>query len=83
MVLRTTFIVGYPGETEKDFQELCDFVEEYKFERMGTFTYSLEENTSSFELGNPVPEELKRERQSRLMEIQKEISAAKKSGTNR
>jgi ribosomal protein S12 methylthiotransferase len=77
LVLRTTFIVGYPGETEKDFQELCDFVEEYKFERMGTFTYSLEENTSSFELGNPVPEELKRERQSRLMEIQKEISAQK------
>ncbi len=77
LVLRTTFIVGYPGETEKDFQELCDFVEEYKFERMGTFTYSLEENTSSYELGNPVPEELKRERQSRLMEIQKEISAQK------
>jgi ribosomal protein S12 methylthiotransferase len=77
LVLRTTFIVGYPGETEKDFQELCDFVEEYKFERMGTFTYSLEENTSSYEFGNPVPEELKRERQSRLMEIQKEISAQK------
>jgi len=77
LVLRTTFIVGYPGETEKDFQELCDFVEEYKFERMGTFTYSLEENTSSFELGNPVPEELKKERQSRIMEIQKEISAQK------
>ncbi len=77
LVLRTTFIVGYPGETEKDFQELCDFVEEFKFERMGTFTYSQEENTGSFDLGDPVPEEVKKERQSRLMEIQKEISAEK------
>jgi ribosomal protein S12 methylthiotransferase len=77
LVLRTTFIVGYPGETEKDFQELCDFVEEFKFEKMGTFTYSLEENTESFKLGDPVPEELKKERQSKLMEIQKEISADK------
>jgi ribosomal protein S12 methylthiotransferase len=77
LVLRTTFIVGYPGETEKDFQELCDFVEEFKFEKMGTFTYSLEENTESFKLGDPVPEELKKERQNKLMEIQKEISADK------
>jgi ribosomal protein S12 methylthiotransferase len=77
LVLRTTFIVGYPGETEKDFQELCDFVEDYKFERMGTFTYSLEENTESFKLGDPVADEVKKERQSRLMEIQKEISAQK------
>lgn len=77
LVLRTTFIVGYPGETEKDFQELCNFVEEFKFEKMGTFTYSLEENTESFKLGDPVPEELKKERQSKLMEIQKEISADK------
>lgn len=77
LVLRTTFIVGYPGETEKEFQELCDFVEEYKFERMGTFTYSLEENTESFKLGDPVPFEVKKERQGRLMEIQREISAEK------
>ena len=75
LVLRTTFIVGYPGETEKDFQELYDFVEEFKFEKMGTFTYSQEENTGSYNLGDPVPDEVKRARQSRLMEIQREISA--------
>lgn len=74
LVLRTTFIVGYPGETEKEFQELCDFVREYKFERLGTFTYSQEENTFSYDLGDPVPDEVKKERQSRLMEIQHEIS---------
>ncbi|HSW56604.1 MAG TPA: 30S ribosomal protein S12 methylthiotransferase RimO [Ignavibacteriaceae bacterium] len=77
LVLRTTFIVGYPGETEKEFQKLCDFVEEFKFERMGTFTYSQEENTGSYDLGDPVPDEVKRARQSRLMEIQREISAEK------
>ncbi len=77
MVLRTTFIVGYPGETDKEFQELCDFVEEIKFEKMGTFTYSQEENTGSYNLGDPVPDEIKKARQSRLMEIQREISAEK------
>jgi len=79
LVLRTTFIVGYPGETEKDFQELCDFVEEFKFERMGTFTYSQEENTGSYDLGDPIPDEVKRTRQSRSMEIQRDISAEKNS----
>lgn len=77
LVLRTTFIVGYPGETEEDFMELCNFVEEFKFEKMGTFTYSQEENTGSYDLGDPVPDEVKRARQSRLMEIQREISAEK------
>jgi ribosomal protein S12 methylthiotransferase len=77
LVLRTTFIVGYPGETDREFQELCDFVEEFKFEKMGTFTYSHEENTESYKLGDPVPEEVKSERQSILMEIQKEISTQK------
>jgi len=79
LVLRTTFIVGYPGETEKEFQELCDFVEESKFEKMGTFRYSVEENTSSYNLGDPVPEEVKKGRQNRLMEIQREISTVKNS----
>jgi ribosomal protein S12 methylthiotransferase len=79
LVLRTTFIVGYPGETDKEFQELCNFVEEFKFERMGTFTYSQEENTGSYELGDPVPEEVKKQRQNRLMEIQREISAEQNS----
>ena len=77
LVLRTTFIVGYPGETDKEFQELCDFVEEFKFEKMGTFTYSREENTKSYSLGDPVPISIKNERQNRLMEIQREISAKK------
>jgi ribosomal protein S12 methylthiotransferase len=77
LALRTTFIVGYPGETDKDFQELCNFVEEIKFDKMGTFTYSQEENTESYSLGNPIPDEVKKDRQSRLMEIQREISAEK------
>jgi ribosomal protein S12 methylthiotransferase len=77
VVLRTTFIVGYPGETEEDFNELCDFVKEFKFEKMGTFTYSMEENTSGYKLGDPVPDEVKKERQSLLMEIQREISTDK------
>ena len=77
LVLRTTFIVGYPGETDKEFQELCDFVEEFIFEKMGTFTYSREENTESYSLGDPVPISIKNERQNRLMEIQREISAEK------
>ena len=75
LALRTTFIVGYPGETDKEFQELCNFVEEIKFDKMGTFTYSQEENTGSHSLGDPVPDEIKKVRQSRLMEIQREISA--------
>ena len=79
LVLRTTFIVGYPGETEEDFQELCDFVEQFKFEKMGTFTYSQEENTESYKLGDPIPDDIKKERQSRLMEIQREISSEKNS----
>jgi ribosomal protein S12 methylthiotransferase len=74
IALRTTFIVGYPNETEKDFRELCDFVEEAKFDRVGTFTFSVEENTTSFILGNPVSQEVKIERKDILMEIQKEIS---------
>lgn len=77
LVLRTTFIVGYPGETEDEFQELYNFVKEYKFEKMGTFTYSQEENTASFKLGDPVPDEVKKERQSILMQLQKEISSEK------
>lgn len=74
LTLRTTFIVGYPNETEKEFKELCDFVQETKFDRIGTFTFSVEENTTSFILGNPVPEEEKLERKEILMEMQKEIS---------
>lgn len=77
ITLRTTFIVGYPNETEKDFEELCEFVKEAKFDRIGTFTYSIEENTASFILGDPVSAEEKERRKNILMEIQKEISLKK------
>ncbi len=77
ITIRTTFIVGYPNESEKDFEELCNFVREIKFDRIGTFTFSVEENTSSFILGDPVSEEEKERRKNVLMEIQKEISLQK------
>lgn len=77
LTLRTTFIVGYPNETEKEFKELCEFVKDIKFDRFGVFTYSVEENTPSFILGDPVPPEVKEERKAELMEIQKEISQSK------
>lgn len=77
ITLRTTFIVGYPNETEKEFEELCEFVKDIKFDRFGVFNYSIEENTPSFILGDPVPPEVKEERKSILMEIQKEISQKK------
>lgn len=79
ITLRTTFIVGYPNETEKEFNELCDFVREIKFDRAGAFTYSPEENTPAFILGDPVSEEIKNHRKEVLMEIQKEISLEKNS----
>lgn len=77
ITLRTTFIVGYPNESEKHFEELCDFIREIKFDRIGTFTFSVEENTSSYILGDPVSEEEKERRKNILMEIQKEISLEK------
>ena len=77
VTLRTTFIVGYPNEGEKEFEELCDFVRETEFDRIGAFTFSVEENTSSYILGDPVPEEIKQHRKDVLMEIQKDISLKK------
>ncbi|MCH8035196.1 MAG: 30S ribosomal protein S12 methylthiotransferase RimO [Bacteroidetes bacterium] len=74
VTLRTTFIVGYPNETEKEFEELCEFVREIKFDRIGTFIFSVEDNTSSFILGDPVSKKVKETRKDTLMEIQKEIS---------
>ena len=58
ITLRTTFIVGYPNETEKDFEELIEFIKEVKFDRIGAFVFSPEEDTSSFELGDPIPDEI-------------------------
>jgi len=75
LTLRTTFIVGFPNETEQDFNELCEFITETKFDRVGVFNYSQEDDTSGYPLGNPIPEEVKIERNNTLMEIQKEISA--------
>ncbi|MCX6170048.1 MAG: 30S ribosomal protein S12 methylthiotransferase RimO [Ignavibacteriales bacterium] len=77
LTLRTTFIVGYPNETEKEFEELCQFICDIKFDRFGVFTYSVEEDTPSFILGDPIPPEIKEERKATLMEIQKEISEEK------
>ncbi len=74
LTLRTTFIAGYPNETEDDFKELCDFVRKTRFDRVGTFTFSVEDNTSSYILGDPVPQKVKDERRNILMEIQKDIS---------
>lgn len=77
ITIRTTFIVGYPNETEKDFDELCMFVKETEFDRIGVFTFSVEENTTSFILGNPVSQEEKERRRDVLMNMQKEISLKK------
>ena len=74
MAIRTTLIVGYPGETEEDFETLKQWVEEMRFERLGCFTYSHEENTHAYNLEDDVPEEVKQERANIIMEIQSQIS---------
>ncbi len=74
LAVRTTFIVGFPGETEEEFQELCDFVEEMQFDRVGVFQYSHEEDTSGFLLEDTVTTEEKADRSNRIMEIQQSIS---------
>lgn len=74
IVLRTTLITGFPGETEEDHEELKEFVDEMEFDRLGVFTYSPEENTPAAEMEDQVPEEVKEERRDELMELQQEIS---------
>ena len=74
MAIRTTLIVGYPGETEEDFETLKQWVKELRFERLGCFTYSHEENTHAYNLEDDVPEEVKQERANIIMEIQSQIS---------
>ncbi len=74
MTIRTTLIVGYPGETEEDYQILKEWVREMRFERLGCFTYSHEENTHAFNLEDDVPDEVKQERANEIMEIQSQIS---------
>lgn len=77
LAIRTTFIVGYPGETEEEFQTLLDFAAELQFDRVGAFTFSFEPGTSSEALGDPIPEEVKMERLDRLMTLQSSISLKK------
>ncbi|WP_045461085.1 30S ribosomal protein S12 methylthiotransferase RimO [Sporocytophaga myxococcoides] len=74
IALRTTMIAGHPGETEQDFEELCQFVEEMKFDRLGIFTYSHEEHTHAYTLNDDIPAEVKRERADTIMGIQEGIS---------
>jgi ribosomal protein S12 methylthiotransferase len=74
MTIRTTLIVGYPGETEEDFNILKNWVEEMRFERLGCFTYSHEENTHAYLLEDDVPEEVKQDRAAQIMDIQAQIS---------
>ena len=74
MAIRTTLIVGYPGETEEDYQILKRWVEAMRFERLGCFTYSHEENTHAYNLVDDVPEEVKQQRASEIMELQSRIS---------
>ena len=74
MAIRTTLIVGYPGETEEDFEEMYEFVERMRFDRLGIFTYSHEENTHAYSLEDDVPDEVKRQRADEIMELQSGIS---------
>jgi ribosomal protein S12 methylthiotransferase len=77
IAIRTTFLVGHPGETESDFEELCQFVEEMRFDRVGVFQYSHEEDTQAYDMVDDVPPETKAERAATIMEIQETISLEK------
>jgi ribosomal protein S12 methylthiotransferase len=77
LTLRTTVIVGFPGETDDDFSELVDLLEEIEFDRVGAFTYSLEEGTRAADMDDQLPETLKRERLEELMDVQRAISFEK------
>lgn len=77
IALRTTMLVGFPGETEEDFEVLCDYIRDIKFDRLGVFTYSHEEGTSAYEMEDDVPDEEKARRANKLMEIQQDISFQK------
>ena len=74
VAIRTAFIVGYPGETDEQFEELYDFVKRVKFEKMGVFEYSREKNTVSYSMDSQVPAKIKKQRHKKLMTLQKKIS---------
>ena len=80
VTLRTSFIVGFPGETEAAFRKLVDFVRDVEFDRVGVFTYSREENTAAGEMPGQVPERVKRARRAELMQTQADISLRKNRG---
>jgi ribosomal protein S12 methylthiotransferase len=80
VALRTTFIVGFPGETDGDVDELCGFVRDHAFDHVGVFTYSHEEGTSAFELDDDVPARSKRARRTRVMGLQKRLVEARQRG---
>ena len=77
LALRTTFIVGYPGETWEEFEALIDLMTEIRFDRVGVFTFSFKVGTASEPLGDPIPPEVKQERRERLMILQQRISLEK------
>jgi ribosomal protein S12 methylthiotransferase len=77
VTLRTSFIVGFPGEGEEEFKQLRNFIEEIKFDRLGVFTYSIEEGTKAYSLGDPIPPVIKEKRYNELMELQAKISLQK------
>ena len=77
VAIRTAFIVGFPGETEEEFQTLLDFVEEMRFDRVGVFTYCREAGTPAAAMPNQIPEEVKEERRAQVMELQQRISLEK------
>ena len=77
VVLRTTLIVGFPGETDKEFNELADFVKEYKFDRLGVFAYSPEEGTKAYDMPDNIPDNIKHARLEKIMAIQQDISLEK------
>ena len=74
VALRTTLITGFPGETEEEFRELCDFVKESRFDRLGVFAYSQEEDTPAAAMENQIPQEVKEARRDTVMELQRSIS---------
>ncbi|MDE6567904.1 MAG: 30S ribosomal protein S12 methylthiotransferase RimO, partial [Lachnospiraceae bacterium] len=77
IVLRTTLITGFPGETEEDFARLCEFVQEIKFDRLGVFPYSQEEDTPAAEMPDQIPEKVKQDRRDEIMALQQQIAFAK------
>lgn len=77
IAIRTTMLVGFPGETEQDFQDVCEFVKKMQFERLGVFQYSHEEGTAAYDLEDDIPQDVKEERAAILMQIQQEISLLK------